>query len=620
MFSSIQKFFMLVAICIAPISAWALQDTDADGFPDVFETELGTNPNDAASTPTGQPAVVKPLDAFLYIKMRQAPLPDLLTFNDLRERSQPFNAVGKKLVVYVGGFLKTITFAGEGLIDDGNGTLANCATVVQQPGLPPLSQTGVAVSINSTLDLSPFLADEGIDGPALGQKPVQVEIAYFFDGVLYYAEKYNGLYQPPFVPPSGAPTEVGVLGFASFNFPSVDEAIRDALKLNGGIFPGNPAIGTKVEFFISKNTLDILAPYSSSLKLTADFGDGTEPVVITDSGLISHTFTEPGIYKVQITYSYTLVDELVEGGPIIFVVPVGLFQGLNPFSGLGVDVELTPANATQPAQGEFLVTNAESSGAKSALIDFEDANADVFASTQTRTTRAATRAASVEGFAALRTFAKPGLTVVTVSGKNADGQVFTKARKTAGIAGSFTQGSGVSAANTYLANELTIEKLSASLDFSESNKADQVSAQVSISIDRDTVFPDTGLPIYLGVGHVLEAVRIDVKGKIVGDKAGVNGRLKSFRAKLPKNNAGGRATFSFTLVAQDLDTLGFDSEGIAQGSRRTDEAGLAELTRRLPVNLMLDADPYENRAKVLLKFDKKDVKAKLTLAKPAKKR
>lgn len=613
-------WLLACAVSCAPISAWALQDTDADGFPDVFEAELGTNPNDASSTPTGQPAVVKPLDAFVFVKMREEPAADLLTFRDTRERSQPFSAAGKKLVVYIGGFLKTFTFTGEGTLNDGNGTSASCTTLVQPPNLPPLNETGVQIYLESNTNLSPFLADEGIDGAALGQKVVKVEMAYFFDGVLYSAEQYRGLYEPPFTPPEGSTVETGVLGMASFVQPSVANQILEPLKLNGGFFPFNPTVDESVEFFISKSVLDILQPHRETLAISADFGDGTGLQPFAFSERITHKFVEPGIYDIQISYTYTMDNEIVSGGPLTYSIPVGLFQGRNPFSGLGVDVELTPADATQPAKGDFRVTSAESAGAKSALIEFEDANANVFTSTQTRTTRAATRAAPVEGLATTRTFDKPGLTVVTVSGKNTDGQVFTKARKTAGIAGGFTKGSGIPASSTYFANDLKVEKLTASLDFSGAAKVDQVTVQTSLFMQPATVFPAEGLPVYVGVGHVLEVTRIDAKGKLIGAKKGVNGRLKTFRARLPQNNAGGRATFSFTLAAQDLDALGFDSEGIAPGARRTDEAGLAELSRRLPVNLMLDTEPFENRAKVLLKFDKKEVKAKLTLAKSATKR
>ncbi len=115
-------------------------DSDGDGFSDSFETFAGTNPNSAASTPTGQPLTAGNIAGLVVTKAQiklnfAKPGGDSISFSGTLNIPQGFNPNGAVVLIDAGGVLKKLTLGSKGSVKAGNDsfklTLKSTKGVVQ---------------------------------------------------------------------------------------------------------------------------------------------------------------------------------------------------------------------------------------------------------------------------------------------------------------------------------------------------------------------------------------------------------------------------------------------------------------------------------------------------------
>jgi len=108
------------------------------------------------------------------------------------------------------------------------------------------------------------------------------------------------------------------------------------------------------------------------------------------------------------------------------------------------------------------------------------------------------------------------------------------------------------------------------------------------------------LQIHVGVGNVLDSVRVDAKGKTIG--ASAQGRLKKFKISFPKT-ADKPAKISGSIELTNASAAGFDTEGI-QPTLRLTESNLTKkgVSRSVQLAIVIDGIAYDTLAPVLFKL------------------
>ncbi|MFH0938749.1 MAG: beta-propeller fold lactonase family protein [Planctomycetota bacterium] len=159
-------------------------DTDGDGFSDSFETAVGTNPNNAADTPTGSLAtasVVKTLSvlkALIKLNFAKPGLNDAIGLSGGLLVPDGFSVSGKKVFVVIGGVLKSFVLGVKGASPKGNDMFV--INVKSSKGVTPLQVSKFVMKLTKG-NFAATLAAAGLVN-ATTSTTVTVPVTVIFNG------------------------------------------------------------------------------------------------------------------------------------------------------------------------------------------------------------------------------------------------------------------------------------------------------------------------------------------------------------------------------------------------------------------------------------------------------
>jgi hypothetical protein len=576
---------LLLSFVLAPGSACAAADSDGDGFPDAIENVLGTDPNSAASTPTGQPAVVKPFSAILFISLGFNQADSLAILQDLTG-SVPASTDGLQGAFYVGGVARAVTFDADGLGTDSFGETSGAVSTSEGISYLNLVTTG---------DLAGEFADEGLTQELTSGKQVTVDAVLYFNGVLYSNSTLRGFYATSNVP------DVGIVGSASFNQNISDSGATITLS-NISANPNPIAAGGSTTVSLGLKAKKIKA---DSISGSIDYGDGSPEESFSSGQALTHTYAANGVFKISVLLFGEVDGSAISAAGSTFVV-VGTGAAVNATNGLVSSATVSDSDGVNGAMANFTIASIEDTTVSDATTTFEEVNDGTTAGASVRDV--------ADGLTPSRVVTKPGLTVATSTAKSSTGQTRGVSRKTVAV-GSRQTSPGDSGNVKPPKNNpgvLMITKVSGKFIFKEgsSNKADKVTFAGTITLPEGFAPTDPdGIRFVLGMGNVIDGVLIDAKGKALNKSKGDNGRFQKISIKFPKL-ANGSATgtevakVSVTMSTEDMDLKGFESEGITS-ALRSDEEGRKAVDRFMQVNMVLGGEPYEAYVPVQFKLSSK---------------
>ena len=354
--------------------------------------------------------------------------------------------------------------------------------------------------------------------------------------------------------------------------------------------PNPAAVGQSVTF--SGKVKGKLADFSSA---TIDFGDGTflvfnDPAsfdAFLDEELV-HTYATAGVFEARVTVSG---GEFFASASVFVVVGRGTaINGANGIFSTATDaagMSRAEGAASRFSNGDArLRINAAKVGAFAAETDFDDIPGRV--------------SLAVPGLNVAHVYTTAGIFVATtraLSGTTVRGTV----RKMITISAKDTGNSAALADPP--STDIKMKKFSGKFLFTKSTP-DKVSfsGMITLPAGFNPSRPD-GNTLSVGIGNVVENLTVDAKGKVAP-----GAKISKAKVKFPKTSgvtAGGEsAQIDITASLADLDTAGFDTEGITP-TLRSGEFGLKAATRFVQVSILLGGVPYETLAPVDFKVSKK---------------
>lgn len=315
---------------------------------------------------------------------------------------------------------------------------------------------------------------------------------------------------------------------------------------------------------------------------TLDFGDGTPPLTLSGDSLvdslkngISRSFTADGAYEAKLTVTSSEQTEIAT----LFVI-VGRNTQVNPVTGMVSTSIVTPGTVG------VSIDISRVPGAVNISTNFSESLGREI----------------VTGAIPTRASIASGIVVADSIATDAGGTQKGRVRKTIAVSSRNAQESGPNdEPPTAVVN---VKKFSGSFTF-DGTKTDKVGFMGELTLPA-TFQPAVkgataeGLRIHVGVGNVLDSVRVDAKGKPIGESE--QGRLKKFKISFPKT-ADKPAKISGSIELMNASAAGFDTEGI-QPTLRTTESNLTKkgVSRSVQLAIVIDGIAYDTLAPVLFKL------------------
>ncbi|HLX61276.1 MAG TPA: PKD domain-containing protein [Planctomycetota bacterium] len=143
-------------------------DNDGDGFSDAFETAVGTNPNDPASTPVGKAITQADIQTLTISKVSiklnfAAANKDLITFSGTVPVPAGFNPANAKVYFDIGGVAKVLTLTSKASVKSGNDSAKFAIKATKGVVKAQTSKFGAGFKNGA---FAAALADEGLTGAA----------------------------------------------------------------------------------------------------------------------------------------------------------------------------------------------------------------------------------------------------------------------------------------------------------------------------------------------------------------------------------------------------------------------------------------------------------------------
>jgi len=326
--------------------------------------------------------------------------------------------------------------------------------------------------------------------------------------------------------------------------------------------------------------------------LTWNFGDGTPTV---QGNPVTHTYATEGIFTVTSTDGAAVANTLS-------------FETIAPNAGAaGVQNAAVNSTVTNPLNGIAATVAFSDGGVVELNLDVSALNRAA-ATAETSFDDIPTRRSISKGPKPAHKFTKAGIFTATITAKDsADGTVRGQGRRTLAVGSRETGESGALPAPS--SSTVTLKTLKGKFLFT-SDKPDSVSfsGEIKLPAGFDPLKPD-GYSFSIGIGNVVDTVQLDAKGKGVLPSSGV--LLKKVAVKYPKlakgtlvTTDGQIAKIQATISIKDLDTAGFDTEGITN-TKLTSEAALKSVPRTIQLQVLLGGIPYEVLAPVDYTLTKK---------------
>ena len=360
-------------------------------------------------------------------------------------------------------------------------------------------------------------------------------------------------------------------GSVSFSIPLVD-AKAPEIDISGVTIAPNPAkAGDAITFSGAITAKGVTGDLSGKL----DFGDGSAPFQASGSIAgtlktgVQHTYAADGAYTAVLTITGT-----------------GASASTKAFVIIGRETVINSDNSA-------FATEQDSAGGNVALVLNPGGITGVTDAT-TSYDDTLPRFAPVAGLIPTRAFVAPTIAVATSTLLDGAATPKGKIRKTI-VVGARATGDSSALADPP-SNDIKLKKMSGKFLFTKST-ADQVSFSGTLQLPAGfDPAKAGGNSVDVGIGNIVDTLLVDAKGKPVDKSTGASQRLKKFSIKYPKLSgpaAGGEvAQMDFTISIPDMDTAGFDTEGITS-TLRADERKLKAANRFVQVDLLLSGVAYE---------------------------
>ena len=163
-------------------------DSDGDGFSDSYETAVGSDPNNIASTATGQVAgTVQPLAiSKASVKLNFAKPNDAIAFSGTLSIPAGFKPNGSKVFFDFSGVAKTLTLTSKGSAKVGGDSMK--ITIKAKKGVVAAQTSAYKVAFTKG-NFAATLAGAGFTNATLTKSPVSVLVSLIFNGTVFQATK-----------------------------------------------------------------------------------------------------------------------------------------------------------------------------------------------------------------------------------------------------------------------------------------------------------------------------------------------------------------------------------------------------------------------------------------------
>jgi len=377
---------------------------------------------------------------------------------------------------------------------------------------------------------------------------------------------------------------VSVVGSTNFN-PFIDAVSSDK----------NPAlIGTVVTF-----TATGISPASQALTYQWNFGDGSP---IQTGNPITHTFTAKGSYNVLAAVQDTSLRVGIFTDFVQFVADssdpsLNILTGDSSVSPDGISITVLPAPRGIVALG--LDVTSAAGPVNRAAVEF----------TTEFSIPGRGNKANIPGRQPVQSIDRTGVVVATATGADpASPANKMKGRKTIPV-GAADLGQEPDAPDTLTAAQksMTAKKLTGKFNFA-SDAADTVSFSCELMLPAGYDLTASH-ELSVGIANVADRIVLDSKGKPA--ELSDRGLIKKVSIKYPKSKTGATTAVSVakldvSIVAPNLDTAGFESDGVTPDA-------VANLNLQLAV--VLAGIPYTGEIPATLKVSSKKDKAAMKLSK-----
>ena len=166
-------------------------DTDGDGFSDAFEIALGSDPGNAASTPTGRPVSAATLQTLtlarpsirLYFARANA---DTIAFSGTLPIPAGFNPEGAKIEFDIGSVVKTLMLGPKGAVKSGNDSVK--IAIRTKKGAVFAQTARFTVSFSKGAFATALAGATGLTDVNAKKTPVPVKFTVLFNGMVYQSD------------------------------------------------------------------------------------------------------------------------------------------------------------------------------------------------------------------------------------------------------------------------------------------------------------------------------------------------------------------------------------------------------------------------------------------------
>ncbi len=161
-------------------------DSDGDGFSDAFETALGSNAQNASSTPLEGQSAPEPL-ALTISKMQirlnfTKPQSDQINFSGSISLPAGFSTKGQRVGLDIGGVIRVLELDAKGKSPRGDSTMQ--LSVKSKKGVVAAQSAKFKMALKRG-DFAADLGDEGFTTDVVKQAPLHVTVDILFNGALY---------------------------------------------------------------------------------------------------------------------------------------------------------------------------------------------------------------------------------------------------------------------------------------------------------------------------------------------------------------------------------------------------------------------------------------------------
>ncbi|HYF51845.1 MAG TPA: PKD domain-containing protein [Planctomycetota bacterium] len=326
-----------------------------------------------------------------------------------------------------------------------------------------------------------------------------------------------------------------------------------------------------------------------------DFGDGS-PTATTNP--VTHTYNIEGTFNLTLTVTNP-------AGTAVGNVPVKVFAPAS--GGIGVkNVSEGDPPIVNPLNGLSVKVMSSEGGVIELFINVDALNRAAF-DVSTDFDGVAGRQSTSTGTNPVTKVEKSGIIVATTKATDAGTtNERGKARKTIPVSRKET-GETPLATTPPASTEINLSSMKGKFLFNKDTPdmvtfVGTIELPAGMDLSKEQEFS-------MGMGNVIDTVMVDTKGRAKDD--GTLDRIKKLTIKYPKlpkgetlTTAGQKAKITISMSTANMDSIGFDTEGITN-TLKSDEEGQKSVPRSIQVAMVIAGTSYEGNAAVQYKLSNK---------------